>query len=32
VETRDRVALSETLFKDLDKLLGEKTWQVESAY
>ncbi|HBW22498.1 MAG: DNA polymerase III subunit alpha [Elusimicrobia bacterium GWA2_56_46] len=32
VETRDRVALSETLLKDLEKLLGEKTWQVESAY
>jgi DNA polymerase-3 subunit alpha len=32
VETRDRVTLNETLFKDLEKILGEKTWQVESAY
>ncbi len=31
VETRDRVALSEAMFKDLEKILGEKTWQVESA-
>jgi len=32
VETSDRVALSETFFKDLEKILGEKTWQVESTY
>ncbi len=32
VETRDRVVLNEVLFKDLEKILGEKTWQVESAY
>jgi len=32
VETRDRVNLNETLFKDLEKILGEKTWQVESEY
>ena len=32
VEMRDRVALNDTLFKALEKLLGEKTWQVETAY
>ncbi len=32
VETSDRVALNEALFKDLEKILGVQTWQVESTY
>jgi DNA polymerase-3 subunit alpha len=32
VETSDRVVLNEALFKDLEKILGVQTWQVESTY
>ncbi|MDT8286660.1 MAG: DNA polymerase III subunit alpha [Elusimicrobiales bacterium] len=31
VEMSERVALDEKLFKDIESVLGEKTWQVESA-
>ena len=29
IETKERVALSDDLFKEIEELLGEKTWQVE---
>lgn len=32
VETSEKVALSRNLFKDIEKILGEKTWFVESVY
>ncbi|HOI42610.1 MAG TPA: OB-fold nucleic acid binding domain-containing protein, partial [Elusimicrobiales bacterium] len=31
VEMSERVSLGEDLFKDIEAVLGEKTWQVESA-
>jgi hypothetical protein len=31
VEMSERVALDEKLFKEIETILGEKTWQVESA-
>ncbi|HAF94640.1 MAG: DNA polymerase III subunit alpha [Elusimicrobia bacterium GWF2_52_66] len=32
IETGERVAFSEVLFRDIEKLLGDKTWQVESGF
>ncbi len=32
IETTERVGLSEALLKDIEKLLGDKTWKVESGF
>jgi len=32
VETTERVSLGDTLIKDIEKLLGDKTWKVESGF
>ena len=32
IETGERVAFNEVLFKDIEKILGDKTWQVESGF
>jgi hypothetical protein len=31
VETETMVRLEESLFDDLERVLGDKTWQIESA-
>ncbi len=31
IETTERVGLSDTMLRDIEKLLGEKSWKVESA-
>jgi len=32
IETGERVAFNEALFRDIEKILGDKTWQVESGF